>query len=91
MVLRHGPGAPRHPATRPERHPMREPFDFKAWTDANAHLLKPPAGDRLIFEDAQIVGGPNQRVDFHDDPKGAFEWHLFRCGGKTPPAGWVSL
>lgn len=56
------------------------PFNFKAWIDANAHLLKPPVGNKLVFENAdmvvQVVGGPNQRVDFHDDPAEEFFYQL---------------
>jgi 3-hydroxyanthranilate 3,4-dioxygenase len=56
------------------------PFNFKRWIDANAHLLKPPVGNKLVFEDAdmvvQVVGGPNQRVDFHDDPAEEFFYQL---------------
>jgi len=56
------------------------PFNFKSWIDANAHLLKPPVGNRRVFESAdmvvQIVGGPNQRVDFHDDPVEEFFYQL---------------
>lgn len=59
---------------------LRAPFDFKAWIDAHAHLLKPPVGNKLVFEDAgmvvQVVGGPNQRVDFHDDPVEEFFYQL---------------
>ena len=51
---------------------LRKPFNFKTWIDEHSHLLKPPVGNKLVFEDAgmvvQVVGGPNQRVDFHDDP-----------------------
>lgn len=58
----------------------RRPFNFQAWIDANAHLLKPPVSNRLVFEDAgmvvQVVGGPNQRVDFHDDPVEEFFYQL---------------
>jgi 3-hydroxyanthranilate 3,4-dioxygenase len=58
----------------------RRPFNFSAWIDANAHLLKPPVGNKLVFEDAgmvvQVVGGPNQRVDFHDDPVEEFFYQL---------------
>ena len=51
---------------------LRKPFNFNAWIDAHAHLLKPPVSNKLVFEEGgmivQVVGGPNQRVDFHDDP-----------------------
>ncbi|MBM3521846.1 MAG: 3-hydroxyanthranilate 3,4-dioxygenase [Alphaproteobacteria bacterium] len=53
-------------------HPQFKPFDFQRWIATNQHLLKPPVGNKLVFEDAgmvvMVVGGPNQRVDFHDDP-----------------------
>lgn len=58
----------------------RRPFNFQAWIDANVHLLKPPVGNKLVFEDGgmvvQVVGGPNQRVDFHDDPVEEFFYQL---------------
>lgn len=51
---------------------LRKPFNFAKWIEEHSHLLKPPVGNKLVFEDAgmvvQVVGGPNQRVDFHDDP-----------------------
>ena len=53
-------------------HPTFSPFDFKRWVDEHRHVLKPPVGNKLLFEEAgmivMVVGGPNQRVDFHDDP-----------------------
>ena len=59
---------------------LRKPFNFKGWIDAHAHLLKPPVGNKLVFEDSglivQVVGGPNQRVDFHDDPAEEFFYQL---------------
>jgi 3-hydroxyanthranilate 3,4-dioxygenase len=59
---------------------LRKPFNFSAWIDAHAHLLKPPVGNKLVFEEAglvvQVVGGPNQRVDFHDDPAEEFFYQL---------------
>ena len=47
-------------------------IDFKKWIDDNRHLLQPPVnnqtmalGDDFIV---QVVGGPNQRTDYHLDP-----------------------
>jgi 3-hydroxyanthranilate 3,4-dioxygenase len=51
---------------------MLNPLNLGRWIDANAPLLKPPVSNKLLFEQTgmvvQIVGGPNSRVDFHDDP-----------------------
>lgn len=59
---------------------LRKPFDFKGWIAEHEHLLKPPVGNKLVFENAgmivQVVGGPNQRVDFHDDPVEEFFYQL---------------
>ena len=48
------------------------PLNFQRWLDDNAHLLKPPVGNQQIWQDGDfmvtVVGGPNQRSDFHDDP-----------------------
>lgn len=55
-------------------------FNFKAWIDKHRHLLKPPVGNRQVWEDADmmvtVVGGPNQRTDFHDDPVEEFFYQL---------------
>jgi 3-hydroxyanthranilate 3,4-dioxygenase len=61
---------------------MKAPFSFASWIAANEHLLKPPVGNKQLFEGGdgmvvQIVGGPNQRVDFHDDPAEEF-FHQLR-------------
>ncbi|WP_433247243.1 3-hydroxyanthranilate 3,4-dioxygenase [Streptosporangium sp. CA-135522] len=52
---------------------MIPPIDFTKWIDEHAHLLKPPVGNKIIFEDSNdlivmVVGGPNARTDFHVDP-----------------------
>ena len=45
------------------------PLNLKAWIDENRHLLKPPVGNKLVWQDAEflvmVVGGPNRRKDFH--------------------------
>ncbi|WP_341862099.1 3-hydroxyanthranilate 3,4-dioxygenase [Gymnodinialimonas sp. 57CJ19] len=55
-------------------------FNFKAWIDEHRHLLKPPVGNKMIFEDADlmvtVVGGPNKRTDYHDDPVEEFFYQL---------------
>jgi hypothetical protein len=47
-------------------------FNFLKWIDENAHLLKPPVGNKKVFEDGnmtvQVVSGPNERAYHHDDP-----------------------
>ena len=44
-------------------------LNFKKWIDENRHLLKPPVGNRQIWEDREfmvtVVGGPNARSDYH--------------------------
>lgn len=60
---------------------MRKPFSFQSWISEHQHLLKPPVGNKMLFPDnagmiVQVVGGPNQRVDFHDDPVEEFFYQL---------------
>src|SRR5512139_3255334 len=48
-------------------------FNFAQWIDRNAHLLRPPVGNQQVFREAgdlivMVVGGPNARSDWHDDP-----------------------
>jgi 3-hydroxyanthranilate 3,4-dioxygenase len=55
-------------------------FNFTKWIDEHQHLLKPPVGNQRVFEDAdmtvQVVGGPNERTDYHDDPVEEFFYQL---------------
>ncbi len=55
-------------------------FNFQDWIEEHRHLLKPPVGNRQIWEDADmmafVVGGPNQRTDYHDDPVEEFFYQL---------------
>ncbi|RLJ40871.1 3-hydroxyanthranilate 3,4-dioxygenase [Litoreibacter meonggei] len=55
-------------------------FNFKSWIDEHRHLLKPPVGNKMVFEHADlmvtVVGGPNKRTDYHDDPVEEFFYQL---------------
>ncbi len=56
------------------------PLNFKQWIDEHRHLLKPPVGNRQIWANTDfmvtIVGGPNERLDYHDDPTEEFFYQL---------------
>ncbi|QIL79666.1 3-hydroxyanthranilate 3,4-dioxygenase [Diaphorobacter sp. HDW4A] len=47
-------------------------LNFQRWIDDNQHLLKPPVNNAQVWKEGDfmitIVGGPNGRSDFHDDP-----------------------
>lgn len=51
---------------------MMPPFNLREWIDAHRELLKPPVCNREIYAGSEfivmIVGGPNSRKDYHDDP-----------------------
>ena len=57
------------------------PINFNQWIDDHAAELKPPVGNQQIWQNADfictVVGGPNQRTDFHDDPHEEF-FHQLR-------------
>lgn len=56
------------------------PFNFREWIEAHRDRLKPPVGNVQIWEDADfivtVVGGPNQRTDYHVDPMEEFFYQL---------------
>lgn len=62
-------------------HPTRSAFNFQRWIDENQEHLKPPVSNKQLFDTktdmiVMIVGGPNVRVDFHDDPAEEFFYQL---------------
>ncbi len=59
---------------------IRRPFNFQKWIDDHRHLLKPPVGNKVVFEDADfivmVVGGPNARKDYHYNEGEEFFYQL---------------
>ena len=52
------------------------PLNLHRWIDEHRSLLRPPVGNKLIYQDSEFivmaVGGPNARRDFHVDPAEEF-------------------
>ena len=48
------------------------PLNLAGWIEEHRDFLKPPVGGRTIWTDTDfivtVVGGPNDRPDYHDDP-----------------------
>ena len=61
---------------------MRElkAFNFKQWIDDHRDMLKPPIGNKLVFQDAEfivmVVGGPNERKDYYYDESEEFFYQV---------------
>ncbi len=56
------------------------PFNLHRWIDQHRDLLRPPVGNKLLFEDSEFivmaVGGPNSRKDYHHDPGAEFFFQI---------------
>ena len=59
---------------------ITRPLNLKRWIESNRHLLKPPVGNKVVYEDGDfiimVVGGPNKRKDYHVDPLEEFFYQL---------------
>ncbi|MEQ8625299.1 MAG: 3-hydroxyanthranilate 3,4-dioxygenase [Vicingaceae bacterium] len=59
---------------------IRKPFNFQQWIDEHRHLLKPPVGNKVVYEDTDfivmVVGGPNARKDYHYNEGEEFFYQL---------------
>jgi 3-hydroxyanthranilate 3,4-dioxygenase len=55
-------------------------FNFREWIDQHREFLKPPVCNRQIFRHSEfiimVVGGPNSRTDYHEDPGEEFFYQI---------------
>lgn len=58
----------------------RRPFSLMAWIEDHRAELTPPVANKQIWREADmivmIVGGGNERNDFHDDPREEFFYQI---------------
>jgi len=56
------------------------PIDFLRWVAEHRALLKPPVGNKMIYDGddfiVMAVGGPNSRKDYHFDPAEEFFYQI---------------
>ncbi|MCY4643947.1 MAG: 3-hydroxyanthranilate 3,4-dioxygenase [Bacteriovoracales bacterium] len=59
---------------------MIKPFSLQHWIDEHRDILKPPVGNKVVFRDStffvMVVGGPNERTDFHVNESDEFFYQL---------------
>lgn len=59
---------------------MNAPLNLAKWIEDHRDVLKPPVGNAQVWEEADfivtVVGGPNKRTDYHDDPLEEFFYQL---------------
>lgn len=69
-----GPGPKMPPGS------LTPPFNLARWIEEHAHELKPPVANKQVwlYGDmiVMVVGGGNQRTDYHDDPRDEFFYQL---------------
>ena len=59
---------------------LSKALNFQRWIDEHRSLLKPPVGNKMVFENDEfivmVVGGPNSRSDYHVDEGPEFFYQL---------------
>jgi len=58
---------------------LSPPINFQRWIDEHRDLLKPPVGNKCIYDGdfiVMVVGGPNQRTDYHYEEGPEFFYQL---------------
>lgn len=58
----------------------RRPFNLMSWIDEHRAELTPPVANKQVWREADmivmIVGGGNERNDFHEDPREEFFFQI---------------
>ena len=58
----------------------RRPFNLQRWIDDHRDELVPPVANKQVWREADmivmVVGGGNERNDFHDDPREEFFYQI---------------
>ena len=58
---------------------LAPPIDFARWIAEHRELLKPPVGNKCVYNGdfiVMVVGGPNQRSDYHWDEGPEFFYQI---------------
>jgi 3-hydroxyanthranilate 3,4-dioxygenase len=58
---------------------LTPPINFQRWIDEHRDLLKPPVGNKCVYDGdfiVMVVGGPNQRTDYHYEEGPEFFYQL---------------
>ena len=58
---------------------LSPPINFQRWIDEHRDLLKPPVGNKCVYEGdfiVMVVGGPNERTDYHYEEGPEFFYQL---------------
>ncbi len=56
------------------------PVNLRKWVEENRHHLKPPVGNKVVWQDEtfiiMVVGGPNARKDYHVNETSEFFYQV---------------